>query len=131
MKLARSPPPPFAQPEQSRVANVTIPKSRVLALQVLRILRTKGFENFLIIFCTFFLRALSVIRVACAIARQSQLYQLKRAIDHRRSVTYQTEVDRVEARCIAIKRKSAGSMFDYYRSDTRRIRSSSVASFRV
>jgi len=30
MKLARSPPPPFAQPEQSRVANVTIPKSRVL-----------------------------------------------------------------------------------------------------
>jgi hypothetical protein len=52
MKLARSPPPPFAQPEQSRVANVTIPKSRVLALQVLRILRTKGFENFLIIFFT-------------------------------------------------------------------------------
>ena len=54
MKLARSPPPPFAQPEQSRVANVTIPKSRVLALQVLRILRTKGFENFLIIFPIFF-----------------------------------------------------------------------------
>ena len=39
------------------MANVTIPKSRVLASQVLRILRTKGFtgvvvsfENFLIIF---------------------------------------------------------------------------------
>ena len=29
---------PFAQPEKSRVANVTIAKSRVLAAQVLRIL---------------------------------------------------------------------------------------------
>jgi hypothetical protein len=34
---------PFAQPEKSRVANVTIAKSRVLAAQVLRILSTKGF----------------------------------------------------------------------------------------
>jgi hypothetical protein len=55
MKLARTPPPPFAQLEQSRVANVTIPKSIVLASQVLRILSRKGFtgvvsfENLLII----------------------------------------------------------------------------------
>jgi hypothetical protein len=34
---------PFAQPEKSRVANVTIAKSRVLAAQVLRILSRKGF----------------------------------------------------------------------------------------
>jgi hypothetical protein len=86
-ELARSLPPPFAQPEQSRVANVpiaksrvnvTIPKSRVLASQVLRILRTKGFsgvvsENRFIIFLNSFLRALSVVRVACAISRQSKL----------------------------------------------------------
>src|SRR4030088_3405258 len=58
MKLALdlAPRPPLAQPEQSRVANVTIPKSRVLASQVLRILSRNGFtgvvsfENFLIIF---------------------------------------------------------------------------------
>jgi hypothetical protein len=34
---------PFAQPEKSRVANVTIAKSGVLAAQVLRILNRKGF----------------------------------------------------------------------------------------
>jgi hypothetical protein len=34
---------PFAQPEKSRVANVTIAKSRVLADLVLRILSRKGF----------------------------------------------------------------------------------------
>jgi hypothetical protein len=34
---------PFAQPEKSRVANVTIAKSRVLAAQVLRNLSRKGF----------------------------------------------------------------------------------------
>jgi hypothetical protein len=34
---------PFAQPEKSRVANVTIAKSGVLAAQVLRILSRKGF----------------------------------------------------------------------------------------
>lgn len=34
---------PFAQPEKSRVANVTIAKSRVQAAQVLRILSRKGF----------------------------------------------------------------------------------------
>ena len=55
-ELARSLPPPFAQPEQSRVANVPVAKSRVLAAPVSRILRIKGFsgvvgfENLLIIF---------------------------------------------------------------------------------
>ncbi len=34
--------PPFAQPEKSRVANVTIAKSRILAVQVLRTLRNKS-----------------------------------------------------------------------------------------
>jgi len=38
--------PPFAQPEKSRVANVTIAKSRVLAALVLRILSRKGFGTF-------------------------------------------------------------------------------------
>jgi len=33
---------PFVQPEKSRVANVTIAKSRVLAAQVLRTLRNKS-----------------------------------------------------------------------------------------
>jgi len=37
---------PFAQPEKSRVANVIIAKSRVLAAQVLRILSRKGFGTF-------------------------------------------------------------------------------------
>jgi hypothetical protein len=55
MKLALSPPPPFAQPNRGSVANGTIAKSRVLAVEVLRILSTKGFtdvvsfENLLII----------------------------------------------------------------------------------
>jgi hypothetical protein len=59
-ELARSPPPPFAQPEQSRVANVPIAKSRVLAAPVLRIVSRKGFtgivsfENFLIIILNLF-----------------------------------------------------------------------------
>jgi hypothetical protein len=37
---------PFAQLEKSRVANVTIAKSRVLAALVLRILSRKGFGTF-------------------------------------------------------------------------------------
>ena len=37
---------PFVQPEKSRVVNVTIAKSRVLAAQVLRILSRKGFGTF-------------------------------------------------------------------------------------
>jgi hypothetical protein len=59
-ELARSPSPPFAQPEERRVANVPIPNSRVLARPVLRILSRKGFtrvvslENFLIIFLNYF-----------------------------------------------------------------------------
>jgi hypothetical protein len=48
--------PPSAQPKKGRVANVTIAKSRVLAVQVLWILSTKGlsgvvsFENFMTFF---------------------------------------------------------------------------------
>jgi hypothetical protein len=38
--------PPFAQPEKSRVASITIAKSRVLAALVLRILSRKGFGTF-------------------------------------------------------------------------------------
>jgi hypothetical protein len=63
LELARSPAPPFAQPAKSRVANVPVAKSRVLAAPVLRILSRKGFtdvvslENFLIIFLNFFRRA--------------------------------------------------------------------------
>jgi hypothetical protein len=36
---------PFAQPEKTRVANVTIAKSGVLTAQVLRILSRKGFST--------------------------------------------------------------------------------------
>ena len=87
LELARSPAPPFAQPAKSRVANVPVAKSRVLAAPVLRILSRKGFtgvvgfENFLIIFSTSFLRALSVVRVTPAIGRQSKLSQPERAIN--------------------------------------------------
>jgi hypothetical protein len=37
--------PPFAQPEKTRAANVTIAKSRILAAQVFRILSRKEFGD--------------------------------------------------------------------------------------